>query len=133
VFDANGLCDTAFKAGSAVLMARVVDSAGEAVRRADIEAVRYSIREFDGCPLDDDLAAAAGHEAVALNVDDVFFDSLQTGGPWTVDDVGYNFRHEIGVGGDKAFPRTGTRYEVRYELTPTCGAKTFVRFQLKVI
>jgi hypothetical protein len=114
-------------------MARVVDGAGDAVRRADIEAVRYSIREFDGYPLDDDVAVAAGQDVVALNVDDVFFDSLQTGGPWKVDDVGYNFRHEIGASRDKSFPRTGTRYEVRYELTPTCGAKTFVWFQLKVI
>ena len=34
----------------------------------------------------------------ALDVDDVVLDSLANDELWTVDDVGYNFRHEINVG-----------------------------------
>ena len=64
---------------------------------------------------------------------DVVFNSLQTGGLWTVDEVGYNFRHEIDVSTAEAFPKAGVQYQVRYELVPTSGQKTIVRFQLRVI
>jgi len=58
---------------------------------------------------------------------------LQTGGLWTIDQVGYNFRHEIDVSQDEAFPKAGAHYQVRYELTPPTGQKSIVRFQLRVI
>ena len=63
----------------------------------------------------------------------VIFNALQTGGLWTVDEVGYNFRHEINVSSSEAFPKAGVQYQVRYELTPTTGQKSIVRFQLRTI
>ncbi|MEX2091838.1 MAG: hypothetical protein WD971_04130 [Pirellulales bacterium] len=129
---AQDIFGTAFKNGSAILMARIVDAAGANVQQAGLAAIEYSIYELDPCR-PDNLAAVAGHDGVSLVVADVIFNALQTGGLWTVDDVGYNFRHEIDVSTTEAFPKAGAQYQVRYELTPTAGQKTIVRFQLRVI
>jgi len=130
--NANDIYGTAFKNGSAILMARIVDSAGANVQQAGVDSIEYSIFELDPCR-PDNLVAVAGHDAVALTVADVIFNALQTGGLWTVDAVGYNFRHEIDVSTTDAFPKAGVQYQVRYELTPATGQKAIVRFQLRVI
>ena len=129
---AKDIHGTAFKKGSAVLMARIVDSDGENVQQAGISSIEYSIYELDLCR-PDNLSIVAGHDGVSLSVDDVIFDVLQTGGLWTVDEEGFNFRHEIDVSESEAFPQAGVQYQVRYELLPTAGQKTIVRFQLRVI
>ena len=130
--NANDIYGTAFKNGSAVLMARIVDSDGEAIVQAGVSAIEYSIYELDPCR-PDNLTVVAGHDGVELDASDVVFDTLQTGGLWTVDETGYNFRHEIDVTGTEAFPTAGVHYQVRYEITPVGGQKTIVRFQLRVI
>jgi hypothetical protein len=129
---ANDIFGTAFKNGSAILMARIVDAAGASVQQSGLTAIEYSIFELDPCR-PDNLVAVAGHDGVTLVVADVIFNALQTGGLWTVDAVGYNFRHEIDVSTTEAFPKAGAQYQVRYQLTPTSGQKTIVRFQLRVI
>ena len=129
---AKDIHGTAFKNGTALLMARIVDSAGANVQQAGIVAIEYSIFELDPC-LPNQQTPVAGHNEVELDVADVIFNALQTGGLWTVDDVGYNFRHEIDVTETEAFPKAGAQYQVRYQLTPTTGQKTIVRFQLRVI
>jgi hypothetical protein len=129
---ANDIFGTAFKNGSAVLMARIVDAAGANVQQAGIAAIEYSVYELDPCR-PDNLTVVAGHDGVSLDVEDVVYNALQTGGLWTVDEEGYNFRHDIDVGTADAFPKAGVQYQVRYELTPTSGQKTIVRFQLRVI
>jgi len=129
---AKDIFGTAFKNGSAVLMARIVDASGANVQRAGIAAIEYSVFELDPCR-PDNLTAVAGHDGATLVVANVIFNALQTGGLWTVDEVGYNFRHEINVGTSEAFPKAGAQYQVRYELTPTTGQKPIVRFQLRVI
>lgn len=129
---AKDIYGTAFKNGTAVLLARIVDSDGNDVQQADVTAVKYSVFEIDPC-LPDNLTVVAGHDNVSLSVGDVIYDSLQTGGLWTVDATGYNFRHEINVSSAEAFPKAGAQYQVRYELTPAAGQRTVVRFQLRVI
>jgi len=129
---ASDIHGTAFKNGSAVLMARIVDSDGEYVQQSGISSIEYSIYELDPCR-PDNLSVVAGHDGVSLTVDDVIFNSLQSGGLWTVDEDGYNFRHEIDVSQTEAFPKAGVQYQVRYEMLPTAGQKTIVRFQLRVI
>jgi hypothetical protein len=129
---AKDIHGTAFKNGSAVLMARIVDAAGANVQQAGLSAIEYTIFELDPCR-PDQLVPVPGHEGASLTVTSVVYNALQTGGLWTVDDVGYNFRHEIDVGTSEAFPKAGVQYQVRYELTPTTGQKTIVRFQLRVI
>jgi hypothetical protein len=129
---AKDIFGTAFKNGSAVLMARIVDAAGANVQQAGIATIEYSIYELDPCR-PDNLVAVAGHDGVTLTVANVIFNALQTGGLWTADEVGYNFRHEIDVTSSEAFPKAGAQYQIRYELTPTSGQKSIVRFQLRVI
>jgi len=129
---AKDIYGTAFKNGTAVLMARIVNSDGDDIQQSDVSAVKYSVYELDPCQ-PDVLTVVAGHDAVSLTVSSVIYDTLQTGGLWTVDEEGYNFRHEINVSSAEAFPKAGAQYQVRYELTPTDGQKTIVRFQLRVI
>jgi hypothetical protein len=129
---AKDIYGTAFKNGSAILMARIVDAAGANVQQAGIAAIEYSVFELDPCR-PDDLAIVSGHDGVALTVANVIYNSLQTGGLWTLDATGYNFRHDIDVTSSEAFPKAGVEYQIRYELTPTTGQKSIVRFQLRVI
>jgi hypothetical protein len=129
---AQDIYGTAFKNGSAVFLARIVDSAGVVVQQSGVSAISYSVFELDPCR-PDVLAVVAGHDGVSLAVSDVVFNSLQTGGLWTVDEVGYNFRHEMDISGDEAFPKAGTSYQVRYEISPVSGQKTIVRFQVRVV
>lgn len=129
---ANDIYGTAFKNGSAILMARVVDSAGANIQQSGISAVKYWIYELDaGRP--DAQTVVAGHDAAVLAVSGVVYNTLQSGGLWTVDGVGYNFRHEIDVSANAAFPKAGVHYQIRYELTPTSGQKSILRFQMRVI
>ena len=95
-------------------------------------AIEYSIYAVDPC-WPGEAAIIGGHEAVALDARDVVFDALQNGDVWTVDEVGYNFRHEIEFSLSDLFPKADAQYQVCYELTPPIGQKTIVRFQLKVI
>jgi hypothetical protein len=113
-------------------MARIVDSDGVVVQPSGVSAIEYSVFELDPCR-PDVFTVVAGHDGVALDVGDVIYNSLQVGGLWTIDEVGYNFRHEIDVSQDEAFPKAGTQYQVRYEISPTSGQKTIVRFQIRVI
>lgn len=119
------MLEIATQNGTAVLMARLVDHAGVSIRPWMVAAITYSLFELnDGGPV-----PIAAHVAVPLDVDSVMFDALQTGGDWTVDVCGYNFRHEIDVATAKSF--TVARYVLMYEFTPVDGPRTFIRFQLK--
>lgn len=109
--------------GSAVLMARIVDSAGRTIRRADVAEIEYSIYERD-------RRVVAGHDGVALHVRDVLFDSLQNCGSWSLDDVGYNFRHIFDVPQKEMRATARKRFSIRYAFTPKIGPTVMIRFQL---
>lgn len=121
-----------FRHGSAVLMARVVSSAGADLNQASVSAVSYTIYELTTND-PSGLSIVTGHSGVSLTVGDVIFDTLQDDEAWTVDSQGYNFRHEVDVSTNEAFPNAGRVYQVRYELTPVTGQKTIFRFQLRCI
>lgn len=121
-----------FKNGSAVLMARIVGPDGAAVTTADLTDLHYSILEVDHCE-PDALVPVTGHDDVELTVGEVFYDTLQTDAAWTVDEEGYNFRHEINTTTHEAFPVAGADYQVRYEVTPVDGQKVVFRFLLRAI
>jgi len=121
-----------FENGAAIMMARIVDSAGASVRRSQVVAIGYSIYELDrGKP--EKFEVVAGHDCVPLDVDDVFLDSLESGGLWSVDVAGYNFRHEIQASQDESFPKAGARYEIRYLFIPKFGDPAIVRFHVRLI
>ncbi len=129
---ANDIYGTVYKNGTALLLARIVDSAGQAIQQTGVSTIQYSVYELDPCQ-PDSLTVVAGHDGVTLTVGDVIFDALQTGGLWTVDSVGYNFRYEVDVSQNEAFPAAGAQYQVRFELMPTSGQKTILRFLLRAI
>jgi hypothetical protein len=116
---------------SAVLMARIVDASGRSVSRADIVSIRYSILEVNASR-PNELTAVAGHDRVPLEVDAVFHDWLEFGELWSVDDEGYNFRHEIVWHPTASFPKPHAHYQVVYELTSVAGDSATIRFALKV-
>jgi hypothetical protein len=110
-------------------MARLVAGAGRIIQRASVIAITYSVHELEPCR-QRCRGVVAGHDGVALDIGAVLFDALQKCRFWTVDDLGYNFRHEFDVHAHDG--RAGEHYQIRYELTPTIGPKTIIAFQLKV-
>ena len=126
----NGTSCAAFEQSSVILMARMVDRDGASVQRSHIGSIEYSVYELD-FRRPENLTAVRGQEAVALEVAEVVFDSPQIGDWWTVDAMGYNFRHQIYFDRSQKISRAGLRYEVRYEVTLTGGQQAVIRFRLK--
>jgi hypothetical protein len=123
---------TAFKNGSATLLARVVGAGGAHVVPADLSAIRYSVYLLDDQDADS-RTAVAGHTSVAVPVAGAVLDAVQQDALWTVDQVGYNFRHVLDVSTAPAFPIAGRRYLVEFQLTPLAGQVILVRFRVNVI
>jgi hypothetical protein len=113
-----------------VLLARLIDGDGLRIRPKDVSAIECSIYEVNSYRRE--CTAATGYDAVSLAVENVMLDSLRTDWPWKVDDVGYNFRHEVSLGDKALTPRADAHIEVQYVLTPTSGENVRMRFQLKV-
>jgi hypothetical protein len=99
-----------------VLLARLVDRDGVAIGPADVAAIEWFVSKVDGR---------------RLEVGDVLHNALQFDELWSVDEVGYNFRHEIALSDRSA--RGQSYVEVQYVITLTIGEQVNVRFQLKVI
>ncbi|HEY4232619.1 MAG TPA: hypothetical protein VGM76_04280 [Lacipirellulaceae bacterium] len=116
---------------SAILMARIVDAAGRSVERSDIASVRYLILEIDAAQ-PDVAVVVTGHDRVRLDVDAVIYDALEFGGLWSIDELGYNFRHEIVVVPTATFPKPHAHYQVVYELVSAAGQTASIRFTLRI-
>ena len=123
---------TAFKNASVTLLARVVGKDGENIVQADIASAEYSVYLLDDQDADG-RTAVAGHTDVALNVNDLIFNTLQNDSRWTVDEIGYNFRHALDVSENQAFGIAGRRFLVEFELTPSSGQVILLRFRINVI
>jgi hypothetical protein len=121
---------SSFTHGTAVLMARLVAANGQPIQPQGVSAIDCAIYEVDPC-WPNNLTAAADCNNIALTVANVVFDSLQTDRKWTIDDVGYNFLHEIITTRDGSFPKVGFCYEVRYRFTSSHGKTSIIRFLLK--
>jgi hypothetical protein len=124
-----------FKNGSAVFMARVVGNNGVAVKQADLSAAEYSVYLVEAGTDDDDVVVA-NHDAVALTVSAIIFDTLQTADQaWILaggDATGYNLRYELDVATVQAFTVADRYYRVIFTLTPVSGQDILVRFKVKV-
>jgi hypothetical protein len=130
--EAMDIYGTAFKNGSATLMARIVGATGVNIAQADIAAVRYSVYMLDD-QNPDGRASVAGHSQVTLPVSQVVLNSLQNDATWTVDAIGYNFRHVLDISAHPAFAVAGRKYLVEYALTPILGQVILVRYRINVI
>ena len=82
---------TAFTNASVVLLARVVGDYSEVLKRKDVLSASYSASLVDPV-FPDRSMPVEGHQNVPLDLDSVFFDSLQTDSSWDADALGYNFR-----------------------------------------
>ena len=123
---------TVFKNGSATMLARVVGADAQPIVQADIASATYSVFLLDGDD-PDSRTAVTGQTDVSLTVADIIFDTLQTDDLWTVDDIGYNFRHVLDVSAEEAFAVAGRMYLVEYRLTPVVGQIIVMRFRVNVI
>ena len=130
--EATDIHGTVFKNGSATLLARIVGAGGTNITQADIGSVAYTVFLLDDQD-PDARTAITGHDHVALNVAAVVLNALGTDPLWTVDAVGYNFRHVLDVSAHAAFAVAGRRYLVEYRLTPVVGQVIVVRFRLNAI
>lgn len=142
---ANDVHGQVYRDGTVTNLARLVGHDGVALVQADFElgssssssgdcgpALSYSIHLLDDQDADS-RTAVAGHTDVVLDEDDVIFDTLQDDAMWTVDSVGYNFRHTIVVCNAPAFAIAGRRYLVEYKLWPSLGQVIIARFFVNVI
>jgi hypothetical protein len=128
-------CDiygTAFKNGSVTLLARIVGQGGANILPGDIHAIHYTAYLLDGQDADS-RTAVTGHANVSLAIADAIFGTLQTDPTWTVDAIGYNFRHVFDVSAHEAFTIAGRLYLIEYQLTPATGQVILVRFRINVI
>lgn len=130
--EARDLYGSVFEQSSAVLLARVTFADGQAVQQADLASGEYQVMELDPCK-EGEGTVVSGHDGVSLTISDVVYDTLQTDAPWSVDSIGYNFRHEVDVGASHAFVNAGQEYQVRYTLNPTSGQPIVFRFLLRAI
>jgi hypothetical protein len=117
----------------AVLTARLVDAARRRLQPIAVGSITYSLRLVDARK-NGGQQPAAGHEEGVLDVRDVIFDTLQTGEDWTVDDIGYNFRHRISLRTEnESFCWRAVRYEIRYEIILATGEKSVVVFRVRMV
>ena len=130
--DAQDVHGIVFKNGTATCLARVVGADAANITQSDIDTVTYSIYMLNDQNADT-RADVTGHTAVELVVADTIFDTLQTDDIWTVDDTGYNFKHEIDISENEAFAIAGREYLIEFSLTPTTGQLILVRFRTGAI
>ena len=123
---------TVFKNGTCTLLARIVDSSGASLDPSAVASVVYSVYLLD----DDDAdrrTPVAGHEAVAVPVGDVLLEAPCVDALWSIDAIGYNFRHLLDVSAAAAFPTARRKYLVEYRLAPNGGQVVLLRFRVNAI
>jgi hypothetical protein len=112
----KGNCFAKAKGNGIVLFARLVDGAGRPIGPSDVARIEYSIRE----------------SWTRLKVCDVILPELVVDKLWSVDSVGYNFRHDIADFASVASGEFSGRVEIRYVLVLANHTPLFIRFHLKL-
>jgi len=114
-------------ASSIVLLARILDAAGRPVRATDVVGIECTVQDVDS------YMPGAGIDA---NPFEVILPSLVRDQSWTVDDIGYNFRHDLTHVADfasLAVPEFSGRVEVRYDFMLVDCTRATVSFYLKLV
>lgn len=88
--------------------------------QSDVSSIRYTVVDLD----DGDRESVGG----TLNKTDVIFNTLQTGAIWTVDDVGFNFLHELPA---EAIDQDDHRFVAEYTVELTSGAVKTWSFEIE--
>lgn len=103
-----------------VLMARVIDIAGDPMQIADITSLVIKVFDSEGTQV----------STATLTVADVISDTLVTGDPrWTADEIGYNFAHAMA---GSNWPEAG-KYFVELKVTPVTGFAFYVLWELQAV
>lgn len=123
---------TVFRNGSAVLLARIVGADGELLTPLDVASAKYTIYELDAASPDGD-SPVGGHAGVAVAVASLISPTLKNDALWEADTAGYNFRHELDVSANPAFPQSARHYRIVFELLPYQGQVILVRFRVHAI
>ncbi len=117
---------TVVKDCNAALRAYVTKTKALAITQADITSITYTITDTsDGSPV-------SGHNNVTIQKTDVIYDALQTptlDASWTIDDIGYNFRHVLAGTG---WPDTGVIYHYDGFIIAADGSTIPVLFAISV-
>ncbi len=129
--EARDIYGTVFRNGTLTALARVLGANAAPIVPADIAALSYSLFLLGDDP--DERHPIAGHHAVELSPTQVLFDALRTDPLWTVDPLGYNFRHTPDVTTHDAFAIGGRNYLLEYRLAPVSGQPIIVRFRIYTI
>ena len=111
-----------WEGSTAVLLARYTDAAGDLVLQSIFDSIKITFRDST------DFSTEVTGET--LTISSVIFDTLQdtvTGGIWTVDLVGYNFKHRI-TGTD--IPNGDTTYRAILQFIETGGARWYDEFEI---
>jgi len=115
---------------TATLVARVVNEHGENVTWESLASASYTIYEVDPAA-PNSRTPVAGHEGIAIPVDQLINDVLQKDALWgNTDDVGYNLKHVLDVSASQAFQTIGKTYLVEFTLVPNSGQVLEVPFLL---
>jgi hypothetical protein len=149
--EAKHIYGTVKKGGTTALVARVVGTDGNPLEQANFAGdtssssgaqcdppASYSVFLLNDQD-EDDRTVVSGHDANAINVSDVIFDTLQTDNFWENDDgeqidaTGYNFRHTPDICPNPAFAIAGRHYLVEYRLQTLYGEVKLVTFVLRCI
>jgi hypothetical protein len=128
-------CDihgVAFKHGSVVLLARVVGADGSPLVPSRVSSACYSVELLDETDADA-TTPVTGHTAVPVGISGLLSETLLIDDAWEVDELGYNFRHELDVSAQPAFAIAGRNYRIVFELVPADGQVILVRFRIHVI
>ncbi len=116
---------------SIVLLARVVDGAGRPIQPADVLEIEFTVHERDSCGATMS-AMNAEHPVKRLSAIEVISPLLVRDDLWSIDDVGYNFRHDVAIGDHIATRQVSGHVELRYVFVLTDNTRSTVRFQLKL-
>lgn len=107
-----------FEECGATFLARIKGNAATNITQASLTGITCKVYERDGDGTSDDPYTYELAATVTVTVSDVVFDTLQTGGHWTKDSTGYNFKHAMP---GSSFPDGDTYYQVEYVFDPASG------------
>ena len=98
---------------SPTIMGNFLIHDGSSAVQSDITSISYSVWDVD------DPSVVILTDDPALNVGEVFYDTLQTDSRWTVDSTGFNFAWATPI---TICPDGGKTYIVQFTTTPAVGA-----------
>lgn len=111
---------TIFESSSARFLGRIVDTNGDYIVQSDINTINIYIYDAS----DDTLI-----DTYLVDKAQVIFDTLQTGGVWTIDSTGYNFSHLIL---DTSNLLAKNNYKIQYKFVLNDSSIFWCYFILKI-